>query len=121
MLNCLKKSDSDLQKILSFSLSRRTDSYNGMSEGLIQINIKDGKINGFSPNVVVKGLFQCQFLILKVRSDPHCLGFMKKVFVTRHLHILMSASMRKLSTTDALVRAASPYVPGNSQISSVCA
>lgn len=41
-----------------------------MSEGLIQINIKDWKINGFSTNVVVKGLFQCQFLILKVRSRP---------------------------------------------------
>lgn len=73
LLNCLKKSDSDLQKsflLVCLATVRRTDPYNGMSEGLIQISSKDWKINPFSPNVVVKGLFQCQFLILKVRSRP---------------------------------------------------
>lgn len=73
LLNCLKKSDSDLQKsflLVCLATVRRTDPYNGMSEGLIQISIEDWKINRFSPNVVVNGLFQCQFLILKVRSRP---------------------------------------------------
>lgn len=71
LLNCLEKSDSDLQKNLSFKLSsywqERMDHRNGFSECLIQVSMKDWKIIPESHETMVKQLFQSRFLNLKFR------------------------------------------------------
>lgn len=84
LLNCLEKSDSDLQKNLSFRLStywqERMDHGNGFAEHLIQVSMRACKIIPESHDTMVKQLFRLDFLILN-------LGSIHPFFLYNHAYI----------------------------------